>query len=190
MSNQEPVQSTTNPPLQKERHLLEDLVLLVLIMFTMVGIYISDVATANIDGYLYWMVMIVVFAISAMLINIVQSKHKQVKIKDILVEQSLHWFGTILALFGVLLLVQAETLTHDNAALVYLLILSLSTFLDGIRIGWRFSLIGNYLGLAAVIMAFVENPMWILYIIALLLIMAVYFFDKKNLLQNQANQPE
>jgi len=188
MNNQEANQSVT-PPVQKRRHILEDVVLLILILFTMVGIYISEIATANIDGYLYWMVMIVVFALSAMLINIVQSKHKSVEIKDILVAQSLHWFGTILAFGGVLLLVQAESLTHDNAALVYLLILSLSTFLDGIRIGWRFSLIGNYLGLAAVIMAFIDNPVWILYLIAVLIIVAVFFIDKKHSTEQSSDSP-
>jgi len=175
MNNQE-----ANQPAQKRRHILEDLVLLVLILLTMIGIYISEVATANIDGYLYWMIMTIVFAISAMLINAIQSRQKGISVKNILVEQSLHWFGTFLALGGVLLLVEAESLSHDNAALVYLLILSLSAFLDGIRIGWRFSLIGNYLGLAAVIMAFVDNPMWILYLIAVLIIVAVYFIDRKR----------
>ncbi|HFD11770.1 MAG TPA: hypothetical protein ENJ32_04800 [Crenotrichaceae bacterium] len=173
----QPVEEKTPP--KKRQHLLEDLLLLVLILLTMLGIYISDVAMADIDGYLYWMVMIIVFAISAMLINIIQSKHKVSSIKEILVEQSLHWLGAILALFGVLLLVHAEALTHDSAALVFLIVLSLATYLDGIRIGWRFGLIGNYLGLAAVVMAYVDNPMWILYVIAFLTIAGVFFFDRK-----------
>ena len=78
MNSQEANQSVQLP---SKRHLLEDFVLLVLIIFTMVGIYISNIAAADIDGYLYWMVMIFVFAISAMLISIAQSKQRGSVIK-------------------------------------------------------------------------------------------------------------
>lgn len=190
MNNQHSNQSAELPVKQRQ-HLIEDVLLLILIIFTMVGIYISDIAAADIDGYLYWMVMIVVFAISAMLISFVQSKHKGSFFRKIIIEQSLHWFGAILALFGTLLLVHAESLTHDSAALVFLLILSLATYLDGIRIGWRFGLIGNYLGLAAVIMAYIDNSMWILYIIAIIIIITVFFVDRKRTIpQNKKNDQE
>ncbi|MEE9345236.1 MAG: hypothetical protein V3U88_06475 [Methylococcales bacterium] len=177
MNSQEANQSVQLP---SKRHLLEDFVLLVLIIFTMVGIYISNIAAADIDGYLYWMVMIFVFAISAMLISIAQSKQRGSVIKKILVEQSLHWLGAILALFGVLLIVHAGSLTHYSAGLMFLLILSLATYLDGIRIGWRFGLIGNYLGLAAVVMAYADHSMWILYFTGVLIIAVVFFVDRKR----------
>ncbi len=189
MNNQHSNQSAELPVKQRQ-HLIEDVLLLILIIFTMVGIYISDIAAADIDGYLYWMVMIVVFAISAMLISFVQSKHKGSFFRKIIIEQSLHWFGAILALFGTLLLVHAESLTHDSAALVFLLILSLATYLDGIRIGWRFGLIGNYLGLAAVIMAYIDNSMWILYIIAIIIIITVFFVDRKRTIPQNKNDQE
>jgi hypothetical protein len=178
MNNQQPNQSSSLPT--KRSHLLEDIILVILILLTMVGIYISHIATGDIDGYLYWMIMIVVFALSAMFISISQSKREGESVKKIVIEQSLHWLGAILALFGVLLIVQAGSLTHDSAALVFLLVLSLATYLDGIRIGWRFGLIGNYLGLAAVVMAYLENSMWILYISAVIIIAAVFFVDRKR----------
>jgi cation transport ATPase len=177
VNSQEANQSVQLP---SKRHLLEDFVLLVLIIFTMIGIYISNIAAADIDGYLYWMVMIFVFAISAMLISIAQSKQRGSVIKQILVEQSLHWLGAILALFGVLLIVHAGSLTHYSAGLMFLLILSLATYLDGIRIGWRFGLIGNYLGLAAVVMAYADHSMWILYFTGVLIIAVVFFVDRKR----------
>lgn len=186
MSNQETNQSDQLPS-KRQQHLLEDFILVVLILFTMVGIYISNIAAADIDGYLYWMVMIFIFALSAMLISIVQSKRKGSIIKKILIEQSLHWIGAILALFGVLLIVHSGSLTHYSAGLMFLLILSLATYLDGIRIGWRFGLIGNYLGLAAVVMAYADHSMWILYIIGVLIIVAVYFVDKKRVV-HQSNE--
>ncbi|MCH9697670.1 MAG: hypothetical protein K0U68_06170 [Gammaproteobacteria bacterium] len=186
MSSQESNQSVKLPVKKGRHHLLEDFILFVLIVFTMLGIYISDIATADIDGYLYWMVMIFVFAISGIIISLAQSKLKALDVKEILIEQSLHWFGAILALFGVLLLVHANTLSHDSAALVFLLVLSLATYLDGIRIGWRFGLIGNYLGLAAVVMAYIENSMWILYVTAVLIIVVIFFIDRNRNPNKQA----
>ncbi len=179
MSNQEANQSIQMPS-KRQQHLLEDLILVVLILFTMLGIYISNIAAADIDGYLYWMVMIFVFAISAMLISIVQSKRQGSIIKKILIEQSLHWIGAILALFGVLLIVHSGSLTHYSASLMFLLILSLATYLDGIRIGWRFGLIGNYLGLAAVVMAYADHSIWILYFAAVLIVSIVFYVDRKR----------
>ncbi|MCH9698080.1 MAG: hypothetical protein K0U68_08260 [Gammaproteobacteria bacterium] len=195
MNDQDTINSTESSN-TRSHHLLEDVFLVILILLTMLGIYISDIAsfdqfgTADIDGYLYWMIMIFVFAISAMLISLVQSKHKMIDFKHILVEQSLHWFGAILALFGVLLLVHAGSLSHESAALVFLLVLSLATYLDGIRIGWRFGLIGNYLGLAAVILAYSDNAMWILYLIAIAMIIAVFFVDRKRKLSKPLDQAE
>ncbi len=187
MNNQEKNQSNQTRP-KRRKHLLEDLLLVVLILLTMTGIYISNIATADIDGYLYWMVMIVVFAISAMLISIVQSKHTGTVAKNIIKEQSLHWLGAILALFGVLLLVHSGSLTHDSAGLIFLLVLSLATYLDGIRIGWRFGLIGNYLGLAAVVMAYSDKSMWILYATAVLIIVAVFYVDRKRTTRQLSKQ--
>ena len=54
--NSQEVNQSVQPPYK--RHLLEDFVLLVLIVFTMIGIYISNITAADIDGYLYWMMMI------------------------------------------------------------------------------------------------------------------------------------
>lgn len=187
MNNQETNQSVPVLP-RRRQHLLEDVLLVFLILLTMVGIYISNIVTADIDGYLYWMVMIIVFAISAMLISIVQSKHTGTPVKKIVIEQSLHWLGAILALFGVLLLVHARSLTHDSAGLIFLLVLSLATYIDGIRIGWRFGLIGNYLGLAAVVMAYSDKSMWILYATAVFMIIAVFYVDRKRTTRQLAKQ--
>lgn len=194
--NYQDTNNSTESSNTRSHHLLEDVFLVILILLTMLGIYISDVSsfdesgTADIDGYLYWMIMIFVFAISAMLISMVQSKHRMIDFKHILIEQSLHWFGAILALFGVLLLVHAGSLSHESATLVFLLVLSLATYLDGIRIGWRFGLIGNYLGLAAVVMAYSDNFMWVLYLIAISMIIAVFFVDRKRNQKKKLEQVE
>ncbi|MGR9052155.1 MAG: hypothetical protein ACU84J_05860, partial [Gammaproteobacteria bacterium] len=57
-----------------------------------------------------------------------------------------------------------------SAGVMISLILSLSTILDGIRVGWRFSLVGFYLGISAVLSAFYQNSIWIEILLAVIII--------------------
>jgi len=50
------------------------------------------------------------------------------------------------------------------------MILAQSTILDGLRVGWRFSLVGISLGVSAIIAANTHHFFWIEIIIALLIV--------------------
>ncbi|MGH8546998.1 MAG: hypothetical protein ACRERU_00020 [Methylococcales bacterium] len=101
-------------------------------------------------------------------------------------EQSLLWLGVALALGGALLLLQFERLTDQNAGLVILLILSLARYIDGLRIGWRFALVGNFLGLAAVSIAYTENFITLLFSIAAVTI-AITVYSQRGIAAGQKN---
>ena len=92
------------------------------------------------------MIMVFVFALFAITIAWLQSKHRITDFKKILREQSLHWFTSLLVVEGVFSLQRSEHLTPANAGLVIMMILAQSTILDGLRVGWRFSLVGIFLG--------------------------------------------
>jgi hypothetical protein len=170
---------TSLQSLFKSSHLLEVILLLILIVLSLLGIYIMKSSPS--DGYLYWIVMIFIFGMAAMLISFTQAKlSKEHVFRDIWIEQSLHWLGAILAMCGVVLLLQAKNISLESTSLVMMLILSLATYLDGIRIGWRFSLVGNYLGLAMVAIAFLDNFMWVLYLIAIITVALVAVHEKRQ----------
>ena len=78
------------------------------------------------------------------------------------------------------LLLQAGRLNYENTGLVILLILALATFIDGIRLGWRFCMAGLFLGATAVIAAFIEEFMWIVLLLAIGVILFTLYWEKRR----------
>ena len=144
---------------EKRKFQVEEGILIFLLLLSITGIAITDFSPD--DGYGYWIIMVFVFAIFAITIAWLQSKHQVGEFKEIVKEQSLHWTTTLIVVGGAFLLQKADQLSADSASLVILLLLSLATILDGLRIGWRFSLVGLFLGTSAVIGAFYEQFLWI-----------------------------
>jgi hypothetical protein len=87
----------------------------------------------------------------------------------------MHWLTTLVAVGGGFMLQKAGHLSPHAACFVILLLLSLASMLDGLRIGWRFSLVGLYLGTSSVVGAFYNPHMWIDVSIAVFIIAASLF---------------
>jgi hypothetical protein len=152
----------------KRRFYVEEAILILLLTLTLVGVWITDYSP--VDGYGYWMIMVFVFALLAMTMAWQQSRHRMTDFKKIIREQSLHWFTSLLVVEGVFSLQKSEHLTQEDAGLVIMMILAQSTILDGLRVGWRFSLVGIFLGLSAIIAANTHHFFWIELIIAILIV--------------------
>ncbi|OYV18934.1 MAG: hypothetical protein CG438_937 [Methylococcaceae bacterium NSP1-1] len=152
----------------KRRFYVEEAILILLLTLTLVGVWITDYSP--VDGYGYWMIMVFVFALLAMTIAWQQSRHRMTDFKKIIREQSLHWFTSLLVVEGVFSLQKSEHLTQEDAGLVIMMILAQSTILDGLRVGWRFSLVGIFLGISAIIAANTHHFFWIELIIAILIV--------------------
>jgi hypothetical protein len=153
---------------EKKRFHIEEAILVLLLLLSLVGIGIMDFSPA--DGYGYWLILVVVFCLSAMIIGWLQSKHRSDDFKIILREQSMHWATSMLAVGGAFLIHQSGRIAEEDAELIILLILSLSTILDGLRVGWRFSLVGLFLGVAAVVSVYTPHFLWIELGIAILIV--------------------
>jgi len=160
---------------EKRKFHIEDGILIFLLILSISGVAIMDYSTD--DGYGYWIIMVFVFALFAILIAWLQSKHQEGEFADIVKEQSLHWITSLLVVGGAFLLQKSDQLTAESASLVILLLLSLATMLDGLRIGWRFSLVGLYLGASSIIRAFYEPFIWIDSIIAILIVTATFLWE-------------
>jgi len=114
--------------------------------------------------------MMLLFGLFAMIIGWIQSKHRADDFKIILREQSMHWATSLLVVGGAFLIHQSGRIAEEDAGLIILLILSLSTILDGLRVGWRFSLVGLFLGVAAVVSVYTPHFLWIELGIAMLIV--------------------
>lgn len=160
---------------EKRRFHIEEAILALLLILSLVGIGIMDFSPA--DGYGYWLILVLVFGLFSILIGWLQSKHRSDDFKIILREQSIHWFTSILVVGGVFLIHQSGRIANEDAGLIILLILSLSTILDGLRVGWRFSLVGLFLGVAAVISVYTPHFLWIELGIAVLIVAATILWE-------------
>jgi hypothetical protein len=152
-----------------QRHFyIEEVILILLLTLSLVGVRITDYSP--VDGYGYWIIMVFVFALLAITIAWLQSKHRITYFKKILYEQSWHWLTSLLVVEGVFSLQKTEHLTQENAGLIIMMILAQSTILDGLRVGWRFGLVGIFLGISAIITENTHHFFWIEMIIAVLIV--------------------
>jgi hypothetical protein len=166
----------------KSRFQIEEAILILLLILSLVGIGITDYSPP--DGYAYWLIMVFIFAISAIVIGWLQSKHRTSDFKNILREQTIHWITSLIVVGGVFLIHMPGKIAENDAGLVILLILSLSTMVDGLRVGWRFSLVGLFLWFSAVIAAYTQHFLWIELLIAVLIVFGTfsleYWLEKKT----------
>ncbi len=161
---------------EKRKFQIEEAILILLLVLSLVGNGITDFSPN--DGYTYWLIMVVVFGLFAILIAWLQSKkHDMFDFTAILKEQFMHWSASLLIVGGTFLLHKSGQLTEISASLVILLILSLATILDGIRIGWRFSLVGLFLGISAIVIAYSKNFMWLNAFIAIAIVASTILWE-------------
>ncbi len=153
--------------------------LILMILLSLVGVGVTDFSPD--DGYWYWMIMIIVFGVIAVITGFVEAKKgDQHLVKKILVVQVIHWLGSMITVIGVFLLLYAGKLNPESSALVILLILALTTFLDGLRLGWRFSIAGVFLGVTAVIAAYIEQFLWVVLMLAVALIAVTLYWGRRG----------
>lgn len=174
-----------NNPTRKRAHLpVEETILIILILLSLAGIAITDFSPP--DAFMYWMAMIFVFGIAAMIAG---WHHARVKhylyaegnmAKTLFKVQSLHWLGSLAAVFCVFAFAEEGRMSLETASLMILLILALATFLDGVRIGWRFSLAGMYLALTSLIANYVEDFMIWLFALAIAIIVLTLLWEKRR----------
>lgn len=141
----------------RRRFRIEEGIFILLLLLSLVGVGITDFSPE--DGYGYWLMMVLVFGLLAILVTWLQAKKSDIDFAAIVKEQTLHWSTSLLVVGGAFLLQKSGRLDETSASLVILLILSLATMLDGIRIGWQFSLVGFFLGACAIIVAYLEQFM-------------------------------
>lgn len=156
---------------------IEELILILILVFSIIGIGITDFSPENAHGY--WFVMTALLAAAGIGIGwLNKSSLPEQSLKKVLIIQIIHWAATAVSILGVYLLFNTGRLNFENLGLVLLLILGLSTFLDGCRISWRFSLVGALMTLTAIIAAYVEEFLWIIIIIAIVLIIFSVLWER------------
>lgn len=158
---------------------IEAVILILLLILSLGGIFINDYAPS--DGFGYWVMMVFVFAFFSIILGWLQSQSRPFgeDFVTVLRDQALHWLFSLLVVGGASIVLKPE----NNSGLIILLILSLAVVLDGVRVGWRFSVVGIFLGVSAVIPTYTQHFFWVeLVIVATIITLTIIwsFWLRRN----------
>jgi len=138
------------------------IILLVLLSLSALGIGITDFAPAR--ALWYWIAMAPIFGGICIYLEWSRSPKRGESPFSIVRRQVFHWIGYLVAVYLVFLLHSTGRMNDEDAGLVALLTLAMSTFFAGLHGDWRISLVGVVLGSAVLGAALVEEFLWMLLI--------------------------
>lgn len=154
---------------------IDKVIYVTLVLLSLLGMAITNFSPA--DAHIYWLVMTLVFAIAAIITGWHQAADKQAKIK-LITSQLFHWGSTLIAVLVVYAFLHSGQIQNVTVSLMILLVLSLSTLLDGIHVGWHFSVLGILLAISTVIVTYLDEYLWVLAIIAMIFIAIPFLWNK------------
>ena len=141
---------------------MEEIAFLALLMLAVGGMAVTDYSARS--GLSYWLVVIPIFGAVSVFTGWRRASAGGKNVSAVLLAQLLHWGALVLAVYLIYLLEGTGRLNREDAGLVALLSLSLTTILAGIHFDWRLAVLGILLAIGTACAAFVEEFFWILLI--------------------------
>jgi hypothetical protein len=169
---------------KRERLRLEEFAFPALVALSIIGESITNYSP--IISFWYWLTMIPVFAMIAIITEWSQARARSISATNVIVIQLVHWGGTCIGLFATYSLWHVGRLANEHTGLVILLLLALTTFLDGYHVGWRFYLAGLLLFAYAIIAALLKVVIWVALLIAVPVVIFGLYWNKRHPLPTAA----
>jgi hypothetical protein len=155
-----------------------EIIFVMLVVLALVGVGITDFSPAH--SYWYWFAMAPIFACSCLIIEWTHVRNEGKRWSSILRTQLLTWFGLLVAVQAVFLLLRAGRLTYESTGLIILLLLALTTFIAGVDLGYQLCLLGGFLCLTLLMVAYMEQYVWVLVLVAVIGVsVTLYGFKRK-----------
>ncbi len=163
------------------RIFVREAILSSLLILCFIGVAYTNFASSK--SYSYWLWMVPVFAVAAIISEWSRYKRQEIDGLHFLRQQLLHWGAVFIAIKTIFMLHDIGRLNNDATALALMVTLSLSTFLAGVYIGWRFLVLGLFMTLATLLVAWLEAWIWVLIpaaigIVAIGVLVSVHEFRK------------
>ena len=156
----------------------EDMVLVALVALSIVGIAVTDFSRQY--GLWYWLAMVPVFGAASIYAGWSRARGQGQTRVVIVRTQVLHWGSLALAISLIYWLETAGRVTHEDAGLIALIAVALTTFLAGVHFEWRMLVLGLVLGVAAAVAVLVQEFLWILLLPTALLGLAVLVWRNRS----------
>ncbi len=130
---------------------------IVRLLLSLLGAYIG---TSYRDlSHDYWLILMFLFTVIAIAPGYYRFKRHRDNLKE-LTRDIMHWSGGLCAGIVVYAYHSSGRIFHEETGLIVLLIVALTTYLDGIQRGWRCIFTGLFLGLITVCVAFFDSYLW------------------------------
>ena len=168
---------TTTPSGGNRSSLRVDLWLfIVMLALALGGVGITQIKATG--GRHYWLFLVVVYGAISIVRAWQKAKARTGGDWSMVRAQALHWLGTMVAIYIVLIFESAEVASRGAAADYSLLILALSCYLAGVHFNWGYALLGGILAVMAVGLGYLDQ-LTLLGLLAPLSILAVWVFAKR-----------
>jgi hypothetical protein len=145
----------------------------VLCILIMIGLFLTNVSHER--ARFYWSAMFPIFGVFCIWNELTSPDHGAQPLWKILLVQTLHWIGPIVAVRIIFLQLSRGQMDADADALMTLLILSVTSFLAGVHLNRSFYWVSAVLAIAAIIGTEVEAYLWLLTAIAALAVAVTAF---------------
>jgi len=167
--SERPLEATTPtaPPRPARKLAVEEIILVVLLTLSAVGIAISEILPRAAFGY--WLAMVPVFGGISLFAGWSRAREQGLTAFGVLRNQLLHWIALAVAVCLVFLFEYTGRMSSEDAALVALLALALTTFLAGVHFNWRYCVVGALLAAAVAALAVLKEFLWVLVIAAVVI---------------------
>jgi hypothetical protein len=156
---------------------MEEVILSILIILSVIGAGVSQVSVSA--GGTYWLAMVPIIAAATVYIEWVKVKDNGVRWQTLLRRQLYPWGSLIISIELVSMLSYFGRITNEAVSLVTLLLVAQVTFLIGVYVDWRFSVVALFQIFCVVILAYLATYIWVVLIVAIGIIALGIYFHRK-----------
>jgi len=151
----------------------DGLIFAILMFLSILGVGIADALERT--SHWYWTLMVPVFFGFCLYLEWQASKDSEESLKTIILKQVQHWLGLLAGFYLTFFLREIGSLDNQTTGLILLLLLAVGTFMAGVQMGWLFKLLGIFLGLCLILVAYMEHYVGVLIAISVLMFVLYHF---------------
>ncbi len=126
-----------------------------LLFLAMLGMGVTE--SREDGGWEYWIFLVLVYGLTSVTLAWRQAKQKGEPGWRMIRKQVLHWVGALVTLKSLFLLEKTDIMSREAVSDVSVIILALACYLAGVHFQWMFLLIGIFVGIMAMTLAYAEQ---------------------------------
>jgi hypothetical protein len=152
-------------------YLIKNIHFIIMIVLSVIGTAYTNISAGT--SLWYWQLMAIIFC----LICIVSQWSRSPRL-ELIRTQLLHWGVCLVAMRLLFLPALRQVLTDNVTGLILLLLMAMSTFLAGVYLDLRLTLVGIFLGICVFLIAYIDRAGLFMVMIAIILLILGLFLEK------------